>query len=50
MRDEFDIMLACAGSPHIVNAFSLGRVWHYGSYRPAILMEVRAAGWRARAG
>jgi hypothetical protein len=41
MREEYDVMAACAASPHILDAFCMGTVWMGGSWRPCILMEVR---------
>lgn len=40
MREEYDIMHACAGSPHIIDAYCMGRVYLAGAWRPCILMEV----------
>jgi hypothetical protein len=42
MREEYDVMTACAASPHILDAFCMGSLWLAGSWRPCILMEVRA--------
>jgi hypothetical protein len=40
MREEYEVMTACAASPHILDAFCMGNVWLGGSWRPCILMEV----------
>lgn len=40
MREEYDVMTACAASPHILDAFCMGTLWLAGSWRPCILMEV----------
>jgi len=43
MREEYDVMAACASSPHILDAFCMGSVLVGGAWRPCILMEV--GGW-----
>jgi hypothetical protein len=40
MREEYEVMTACAASAHILDAFCMGNVWLGGSWRPCILMEV----------
>lgn len=41
MQEEYEIMAACAASPHVVDAFAIGTVHYCGAWRPAILLEVR---------
>jgi serine/threonine protein kinase len=44
MREEYEVMTACAASPHILDAFCMGNVWLGGSWRPCILMELSGLG------